>query len=142
MPYEFIAITTNAGRKAISHQLVDGEPAIQVVGFSVGEGGYEQADPKTATAPDPNSYQLENQIFPLQGYKEYDAVTWNNEFMPSFICVLEHNEGLGSIGEWGLWAKYVTGPQAGQEFLYAILHSPVIVKTSADRVVTRIYLPF
>lgn len=139
--FNLVVMTMNAGREAIAQQLVDGEPAIQIVGFSVGEGGYDPGDPATAIAIDPSDSLLVSQIFPVSGYEPYDATEWVNAFTPVIVCKLENSEGIGSLGEIGIWAQYVTGPSAGSDFLYAKAHFPLKVKTPYDAPTWRLAFP-
>ncbi|EHM1384086.1 hypothetical protein KFS98_003573 [Salmonella enterica] len=137
MAYESKATLTTKGRIYRAQELITGQAAIKIVGFCVGTEGYDPNDTSTALTPDPTAESLENEIF----RDPYDAVEMLNLFTPVFVCTLEETEAVGPIGEIGLLAEVVLGPDAGQTYLHAVMHTPQFNKTSDETKTYRFVMP-
>lgn len=124
-------VITNAGTAAISSLLSSGSPAIQISGFSVGTGGYLSSNPTVVVPPDPSATALINEIFHSSsvGQQSLSAST------TVYSGTLNPGDAVGAIGEFGLWATYLTGSNAilpGNQFLFAIMHTPMKSITAED----------
>lgn len=138
MSYEVIAELTNEARSAFVSMLTTGVPAIEIVEFAVGGGGYDPSDPRTAIPPDPTATELIDEIF----RDTPDSIEWRSAFCPVFVCRLEQGEAIGSLGELGLFAVYLSGPNTGEKFLFGIGHMPMTPRTPEDVNVFRVPVPF
>ena len=138
MSYVTIAEMTDEARTAYVSMLTTGEPAFQIVEFAVGQGGYDPSDPRTALPPDPTATELEDEIF----RDTYDEIEWRNQYCPVFVCKVEPGEVTGVIGEIGLFATYLSGPNVGQKFMFAVGHMPMTPRTPEDLNVFRVPVPF
>ncbi|TPG60128.1 hypothetical protein [Ewingella americana] len=137
MAYESKATLTTKGRIYRCEELVTGQAAVKIVGFCVGTQGYDPNDVSTALTPDPTAESLENEVF----RDNYDSVEFLNLFTPVFVCVLEEAEAVGPVGEIGLLAEVVLGPDVGEVYIHAIMHTPQFNKTSDQTQTYRFTLP-
>lgn len=127
-------VITNAGRAAIGSMLDTGTPAIQISAFSVGTGGYLSANPTVVIPPDPSANTLINEIFRSSNV---GRETLSNTTRV-YIGILNPGDAVGAIGEFGLWATYLSGPNASTTFLFAVMHTPIKSMTPEDSYVFRI----
>jgi hypothetical protein len=105
-----------------------GEPAIQISSFAVGTGGYSPSNPSVALSPDPAATALINEIFRSRNV----AREYLNLVTRVYVGVCNPGEAIGSLGEVGVFATYLTGPLAGTEFLFGLANMPMKSKTSSD----------
>lgn len=137
MAFQPLATLTSQARVYRAQELTVGIGSVVIHNFSVGTGGYDPLDNTTALAPDPNDAALINQIF----VGEFAGIEWLNAFTPVFVCTLLGSEAIGLLGEVGLWAEVLTGPDTGLIYLHAILHIPAYPKISGDTKTFKFVLP-
>lgn len=137
MSFDMKATLTEKARRYRALCTVTGEYAWKIEQFSVGSQGFDPLDTTAALAPDPTASTLLNEVF----RDVPDGVEWLTQFTPVFLCAVEQNEAVGQIGELGLWARVVNGPDGGELFLAGIVHIPVWNKTATDKRTFRIVLP-
>lgn len=121
-------VITDAGRTAVASMIDTGTPAIQISHFAVGTGGYLPTNPMVALAPDPTATGLINEIFRTNNVARQQL----SPSIRTYIGELQPGDVVGAIGEAGLFATYLTGPSAGQVFLFALAHFPVKSFTPED----------
>jgi hypothetical protein len=121
-------VITDAGRAAIASMIDTGVPALQISQFAVGTGGYLPTNPTVALAPDPTSTGLINEIFRTNNVGRQIL----SPSIRAYIGELQPGDVVGAIGESGLFATYLTGPNAGEVFLFALAHHPIKSITPED----------
>ena len=121
-------VITDAARAAISNMLANGTPTIQISHFAVGTGGYSPTNPSVALPPSSSQTGLQNEIF------RSNNVTRENISATQRVYVgqLGPSDGIGALGEVGIFATYLTGDLAGQVFLFAVANFPMKSKTQDD----------
>ena len=123
-------VLTDLARTNLGSMLDVGYPAFQITDFSVGLGGYSPANPTVAFPPDPSATGLINEIFRSVNVSR-EAL---DQFSKVFVGNLDQSEGVGELGEVGLFATYLSGPLAGQKFLFGKANFPMKVKTAQDKI--------
>lgn len=130
------------------------DTSIQVVEFSIGSGGIDPFDYKTAVPVDPDAIELEIPILlpasvpPAEtvGHQVITHYEKANLTSATFYCLLENSDGNEPISELGLWAKIVRSPfqheLAAPPFLAAITHFPLICKNDSMAYALRINVQF
>lgn len=119
---------TDAARLAISSMIDTGEPALQISHFALGTGGYSPNNPAVALAPDPAATALINEIYRSNNVRREYLDQFNRVYVGKSLA----GEAIGALGEVGLFATYLTGPLAGQLFLFALANFPMKSKTPSD----------
>jgi hypothetical protein len=121
-------VITQQARAAISSMLSTGTPTIQISHFAVGTGGYSSANPAVALAPSDSATGLVNEIFRSNNVLRENI----SPTQKIYVGQLSPNEGIGALGEVGIFATYLTGDLAGQIFLFAVANFPMKSKTQDD----------
>jgi hypothetical protein len=145
-PDPLIASITDAGRNAFARAMA-GEIAFRIVGFAVGRGGYDMSNPVKVESIDPSDVTLIDHIFPASnGIK---AITGFEKPYPKTLvvnCRLAQSEAWAGLGELGLWAEILHAPatpsEVGDQFLFAIAHSPLVTKTNRQIILNRVVIQF
>jgi hypothetical protein len=138
---------TNYARRLIARGMTDGT-AIQIIDFSLGQGGLDPFDYETATPVNPDAQQLELPLIitpatgpapTVPGAKPITEYERPNEHAGCAYCQLDvqdqldgdTNATLSEIGIWGqiIWSPYTI--EIGDTFLAAIGHFPLICKTGS-----------
>ena len=123
-------VLTDFARINLGSMLDVGYPAFQITEFAVGSGGYSPTNPTVALSPEPSASGLVNEIA-----RSTNVLRENlDQFSKVFIGNLAQAEGVGELGEVGLFATYLSGPLAGQKFLFGIANFPMKVKTAQDKI--------
>lgn len=130
---------------------VSGELYYNTVGFSMGRGGYNPADPVHILPVDTTVSALSDQVYPAPtgyaSFEEVDSVAIStlvfNCYLPETPTTSNADYGLGEIG---IWARVnssttLTYP-VGTIFLYAIGHMPIRCKTNADVMLFRVVVNY
>jgi hypothetical protein len=121
-------VLTDQARLNLGSMLRIGYPAFQITHFGVGTGGYSASNPTVALSPNPSSSQLQHEIFRSPNVTNENA----DEFSIVFVGQLGKSEGVGPLGEVGLYGTYLSGPAAGQVFLFAMANFPLQSKTPQE----------
>lgn len=124
--FEIKPVLTDQARLNLGSMLRSGTPAFQITHFSVGTGGYAQ-NPTVALSPSPSATQLHAEIFRSPNVTNENA----DQFSLVFVGQLGKSDGVGPLGEVGLWATYLSGTTRGQ-FLFALANFPIQSKTSQE----------
>lgn len=144
------AYLTDHARNLFAHS-VSGELYYNTVGFSVGRGGYNPADPVHILPVDTTVSALADQVYPdttgFEGFEEVDEVSNStlvfNCYLPETSVTSNADYGLGEIG---IWARINSAPNpsfiVGTVFLYAIGHMPIRCKTNADVFLLRVVVNY
>lgn len=132
--FQVLATLTDTGRLAIRNVIDQGTPTFAITHAAVGTGGYSATNPFSATTPNPAAVTLENEIFRTSQVIREDR----DLFTRVYVCPLGQGEAIGALGEAGLFATYMSGANAGQVFLFAIVHFGARSKTSSDVLKIRI----
>ncbi len=144
-PDPIIANLTDLGRTNFARVAL-GEISFEVRGFSVGRGGYNDTNPVKITPLDPTLTALEDQYFPVSGYKVLTLVEYPTTKTYVANCRLASSDAIQALGEIGLWAEIVYSDadpgEVGTTFLLAIGHFPMITKTLRQAIVYRMILQF
>ncbi len=147
------AEVTNKARMLTARAATE-DTAIQIVEFSVGSGGVDPFDYKTAIPVDPDAIELEIPILlpasvppaEITGHRIITEYEKANLTSATFYCVLEDTIGNEPLSELGLWAKIVRSPfqheLAAAPFLAAIAHFPLICKNDSMAYALRINVQF
>lgn len=141
------AFWTDQARELLARVTI-GQVTFQVVGFSVGRGGYD-TDPTQVIPLDTSLTALIDQVYPdVTGYQALQEMDQPTPTSAVYVCRLPNtpvpsNADYG-LGELGLWAQILTSnnpAEVGQVFLFAVAHFPIRAKTNLDawlyRVVTQ-----
>lgn len=149
-PDEIQAYLTDGARNYIA-RAVNGELAFRAVGFSMGRGGYNPADPVHILAVDTTVNQLADQVYPdVTGESPFQSIDWVGDTAVVYNCRLPatsitSNADYG-LGEIGLWAEILSSPsdpsEVGTIFLFAIGHMPIRCKTRRDVILFRVVTNF
>jgi len=143
---EIDAEVTSRARYLVARGSMDGT-GIHAVKFSIGLGGYDPFDYKTAVPVNPDSTNLD---FPLpfstpDGLKAVTEYEQPNQLSGCTYCVVSAAEGNDLLGEVGIWAEIVYSPfthEVGDVFLAAIAHFPLIAKNSSMQYAFRVNVHF
>lgn len=126
--FQSFPVITDAGRLALSSLIDAGTPLFQITHFAVGTGGYSPTNPFVAIPPDPASTSLQNEIFRTNNVARENL----DMYTRVYVGKLAPGQATGILGEYGLYATYLTGPNKGSLFLFALTHSPAKSKTPDD----------
>jgi hypothetical protein len=135
--FEEKIVITNVAKATLSSIIASGSPTFQISAFSVGTGGYLPRNPFIAVPPDPNATGLTNEIFRSQNVPTENI----GNSTKVYVCAIQPGDAVGALGELGLWATYLSGPNAGQVFLFAIQNFPVISITGNGSYTWRMVVP-
>lgn len=130
-------VITNEGRAAITKMLDTGTPAIQISHFAVGTGGYMPSNPTVVIPPDAAATSLINEIYRSNNVARESI----SNSIRVYVGKLNPGDAVGAIGEFGLFATYLTGPSAGTPnnvFLFALMHTPMKALTPEDSYIFRL----
>ena len=127
--FQNLPIITDVGRIALRNVIDSGTPKFAITHFAVGTGGYSATNVFSATSPDPGSVALENEIFRSANVLRVDR----DAFTRVYVCTINRGEAIGALGELGLFATYLEGPNAGELFLFALIHFSAKSKTADDK---------
>ncbi len=136
---------TDQGRDLLARSLL-GQVSFQFSGFQAGRAGYELANPVIAESVYSGSTQLEDPIFPLGGVGVAPLITIEAPYatVVSPVCRLNRNDALYGIGEIGLYVRIARSiPPAdafyvvGEDYLFALAHTPIMSKTDKTILVFR-----
>lgn len=145
------AQTTNYYRQLEARAPI-GDVVFQAVGFSVGRGGYNPADPVHIVPVDPTATALMDQVYPaptgFASFQEIDtpgdaSVVVYNCRLPATPVASNADYGLGEIGIWGQVLQSKSNPlEVGTYFLIAIGHMPIRAKTNRDVILFRVVVNY
>lgn len=135
-----VAAVTDLGRQFMARSLTDGT-SVRITHYAVGSSGYDPANPFSAVAVDPTATSLVSEVYrdtiDLVETATLDATA------KSFVARIAREELAAGIGEIALVATILSSPfpsEVGTQFLFAIAHQPLNVKTFNHVVSYRIIL--
>ena len=139
---------TNTARDIIARSGIK-KLAFKIQGFSVGTGGYDNANPVQTLPIDQNQTALANQVSPATGYSAFQSIE-SIESVRIFNCrlpaTLTGSDADYGLGEIGLWAEVIesdhTEYPVGTQYLYAIAHMPIRAKTHKDVFLFRVVVNY
>lgn len=150
-PDEVQAYLTDQARTYFARS-VSGELYYNVIGFSVGRGGYNPLDPVHITPVNTAATTLDDQVYPdaiathNAPFAEVDEVA-NSTLV--FNCRLAatpiQTNADYALGEIGIWARInsATNPlEVGVIFLYSLGHMPIRSKTRRDVFLLRVVVNY
>lgn len=143
------AFLTDAARNYTARAL-NGELAFRTVGFSVGRGGYNPANPVQVFPIDTTLQTLIDQVYPAPtGYTPFQAVDSVGDTAKVFNCRLPATQTESAadygLGEIGIWAEILNAhdpSEIGTVFLYAVGHMPIRAKTRRDVFLFRVVVNY
>jgi len=150
---DIVAVTTDLARQYLA-RVTRGEFAWQAVGFSVGRGGYNPADPVKVLPILGSEIALTDQVYPAPtGYAAFEMIETPNPMAPVFDCRLASTLVAGpadyGLGEIAIWAKIVyvdpstvPPPLLNDIFMLALGHMPIRAKTRRDVMLLRVAVQF
>ena len=136
---------TDVARQYIARATI-GEVAFKAIGFSVGRGGYQPADPVHIIALTGAETALTDQVYPnVTGEAAFQQIDMpGNESTVVYFCRLPSTQPPSNadygLGELGVWAEILNSNvpmEIGQKFLLAIAHFPIKAKTNRDTILFR-----
>ena len=146
-PQDVLASLTIAGRTLLARQPQEGL-GIKIVGFRMGRYGYSTSAPTEVLPIDDTDTELRDPIFPLLSapVEPIDRYEAPNDTGMSYLCRIASGEAIAPLGEWGLYAEITYSPndptEVGDQYLFAIVHRPLLAKTLQDVSVNRLVLQF
>jgi hypothetical protein len=143
------AYLTDYARQLIARATI-GEVVYQVVGFSVGRGGYDIYDPVLVEPVDTAAQTLEDQVFPdAINYAPFAAIEQPTTTSVMYACRLPSTPaptnadyGLGELGVWGKILVSNVPSEVNATFLFAAAHFPIRAKTYRDAWLLRAVVQF
>lgn len=130
-------VITNEGRAAIANMLDTGTPSIQISHFAIGTGGYMPSNPTVVIPPNAAATTLINEIYRSNNVGRESI----SNSIRTYVGKITPGDAVGAIGEFGLFATYLTGDKANTSenvFLFAIMHTPMKSLTPEDSYTFRI----
>jgi len=123
------AAVTDIARQFMARSIVDGT-SFQVTHCAVGSSGYEVSNPLAALSVDPTATSLVSEVY----RKTIDLVETAtlDATAKSFVVRIGREDLAAGIGEIALFATIVDSPfitEIGSQFMYAVAHQPLNVKT-------------
>lgn len=143
-PDDIIASLTDLGRGNFA-RAADGEISFKLVGFAVGNDGYNMSNPVLVLPITSSDTALANQVFPVSGLKALDSIEHPTPKTTVANCRIASSEAVSALGEIGLWAQIINSnipAEIGTTFLLAISHFPLSTKTNRQVVVYRLIIQF
>jgi hypothetical protein len=128
--FQILPTITDTGRLALRNLIDSGGPSFTITHAAVGTGGYSPSNPFSATPPDPAAVSLENEIFRTAQVLREDK----DAFTRVYVCALGQGEAIGALGEAGLFATWTSGADAGNLFLFALVHFGARSKTANESI--------
>jgi hypothetical protein len=148
---DIIATLTDQARTYIARATL-GEMVFQVVGFGLGRGGFNPADPTQVTALVTTATELDDKVYPDSiafSYQAFasteeptDTVRVYNCRAPSTIIASNADYALGEIALYGLVLNSSVPAEIGTVFLYALSHFPCLCKTRRDVLLRRVIVSY
>lgn len=144
-PDSSLAKLTNSGRSYYARMIM-GDVSFKLVGFDVGHSGYVDANPVKVSPIDQSSSTLDNKFYPTTGIQDFEGdIQYPHPKTAVLNCRLGHSDptNIGAIGEVGVWGEVVSSSieaEIGTKFLYAIAHTPILVKNLQNVFVYRILI--
>lgn len=144
-----VSTLTSQGRDLLARSLL-GQVSFRLSGFKVGRAGYDMGDAvklDPATPLDPADSDLIDPVFPIPitTIKPFVAVEKPYPNVAVAVCRLNRNEATYGLGELGVWARVlrVDPPAdmtytAGQDYMVAVAHFPLMSKTDKQVFVFRL----
>jgi hypothetical protein len=133
-----VATVTLAARELMARSLIDGT-SFRITHYALGSSGYDPSNPLVATAVDPNASALESEIY-RDTIDLVETATLDGT-AKSFVARVGRTDLEAGIGEVALVATILSSPfvsEVGTQFLFALAHRPLQVKTDRDVVSYRI----
>ncbi len=146
-----VSTLTSQGRDLLARSLL-GQVSFRLSGFKVGRAGYDMANPvllDPATPLDPADSDLIDPVFPIPTTTIKPFVTIEQPYpnVVAAVCRLNRNEATYGLGELGVWARVlrVDPPAdmtytAGQDYMVALAHMPIMAKTDKQVFVFRVII--
>jgi len=150
---DITAQLTDGGRNAFARSIVPAEGfSFKLIGFTLGRGGYQTANPVKIDPIVPSNTNLTDPIFPTTydpdhiSFTVHDFESIETIIAPEVaapICRLSTTDfgadyGLGELGIWAEIVRSVTSSEIGDKFLFAISHFPLLSKTQSHTLVWRV----
>jgi hypothetical protein len=136
------AEVTTRSRRLLARKTTDGT-AFKAIEFSLGQGGVDPFDYKTAVPVNPDAQALEIPIaLAPKAVTEYEHP---NPSSACTYCVVDPGEANEVLSEIGIWAEILWSPytaEIGTVFLAAIAHFPIVCKNSSMSYAFRVNVQF
>lgn len=142
-PDSSLAKLTNGGRSYYARMIM-GDVSFKLVGFDVGHDGYITSNPVKIAPINQSSTSLDSKFYPTTGIQFFEgSIQYPHPKTAVLNCRLGHSDpqNVGAIGEIGIWGEVVSSTvpaEVGTRFLYAIAHTPILVKNLQNVFVYRI----
>jgi hypothetical protein len=124
-----VATVTDLARQFLARSLTDGT-SIRITHYAVGTSGYDPANPLSAIVVDPTATSLISEVY-RDTIDLYETATLDGT-AKSFVARIGREDLAAGIGEIGLFATILDSPfpfEVGTQFLFAVAHQPLNVKT-------------
>lgn len=131
---------TYEARRLMARGWTDGT-SLQIVKFSVGQGGFDPFDYKVALPVNPDATVLEDPVFT----DFIDALENPNPENACAYCVLEYAEANVTLGEVAIISEIQCSPiptENGVQFVSHIGHFPLVAKNDSMRIALRVLSQF
>lgn len=144
VPSGVMAVLTDLGRDNNERIPVDGlrfGTRLEDWTFRIGRSGYDPDNIHQATVPDPEALDIVDPV--SEDYSPVDRVERTSDTSIAFLCRLERDEFVDTLGEIGIYATITDSPDAEEidtRFLYAIAHFPAYFKLANETRAIRIPL--
>lgn len=124
-----VAAVTDLARHFMARSLTDGT-SVRITHYAVGSSGYDPANPLSAIVVDPTATGLISEVY-RDTIDLVETATLDGT-AKSFVARIARDELAAGIGEIALFATITNSPftfENGTQFLFAVAHQPLNVKT-------------
>lgn len=124
-----VATVTDLAREFLARAITDGT-SIRITHYAVGSSGYDPANPLSAIAVDPVATSLISEVY-RDTIDLVETATLDGT-AKSFVARIARDELAAGIGEIALFATILSSPfssEVGTQFMFAVAHQPLNVKT-------------
>ena len=139
------AAITNQGRELIAKSVL-GLLSFQLIGFKVGQDGYDYVTPKPTNAIpiNPANTDLLSPVFPIAGYEPFVTIETPFPNVVAPVCRLNFSDANFGLGELGIWANVVSSSDGAYpvstKVMFALAHFPLLSKTNRHNFVFRVII--
>ena len=144
------AYLTDEARQYLARVFI-GELSYQAIGFSVGRGGFQPADPVHIIPVTGAEVALSDQVYPAAtgeaSFQEVDFAIGSSLIIYNCRLASTINPSAADygLGELGIWAEIINSnvpAEIGTKFLMALAHFPIKAKTRRDTILFRVAVQY
>jgi hypothetical protein len=138
---EVYAAVTNIGRRLRGAQHLSTFHFV-ITDFAIGDQGHDQNNPRIALVPNLNQTEYNNGFPLLHGPTPLESASMIAPYYPRFTFRLNRGEAVGEWSQINLIATVITSPGAlmdgtllpgvGEQFLFAIVNRPLVIRADID----------